>query len=159
VSFSDGVLDASLHEGPEGLLVTLRGDLTEASDFASLLPRIPRGRVAFAFDMEGIHHMNSMGLKRWLDFLAALDPQASYGFRRCSFAFVLQVGLLPLAVGRGRIESFFAPMRCGKCDSESQALFETRALPDPPRLGAIACECGGRATLDEIPERFFAFLQ
>lgn len=148
-----------LSEGEGGLTVTLGGDFTEESDFAPLTAEIPRGHVALTFDLSGLRYMNSMGLKRWLDFLGGLDAQASYRFVRCSVPFVLQVGLLPLAAGRGALETVHVPYRCAQCDRESLELVTTAALPTPPRVPALTCQCGGRATLDDLPERFFAFLQ
>jgi CheY-like chemotaxis protein len=143
-----------------GLAVTLRGDLTERTDLAPLLQRIPRGSVSLAFDMSGIRYMNSVGLKRWLDFLGGLDAGARYTFVRCSVPFVHQVGLLPLAQGKGTISSFFAPLRCRSCDRETQIHLTTDGLPDPPVVPSGDCpDCGGRTQLDDIPDRFFAFLQ
>jgi CheY-like chemotaxis protein len=154
----DGLWEIS--ERPTGLQVALRGEITERTDFTPLLEKLPRGEVSLAFQMSGVRYMNSVGLKRWLDFLGALDPQAAYSFQRCSVMFVTQVGLVPLAAGRGPIKSFLAPYRCDGCDRETEELLTAETLGQSLRAPSFACgQCGGTLVFDDIPDRYFAFMQ
>jgi ribosomal protein S27E len=63
-------------------------------------------------------------------------------------------------LGRGRIESFFAPYRCSGCDHQQERLLSTAtifACDSPPP--AFACpNCARVSALDDLPERYLAFL-
>ncbi|HJZ84911.1 MAG TPA: response regulator [Polyangia bacterium] len=150
-------------ERREGLQVMLRGDITERTSFALL--RAQLGQHAITFDLGGIRYLNSTGLRRWVEFLESLDPQTSYQFIRCSTAFVTQFGLVARALGRGKVISFLAPYRCDTCERETEQLLQTASLAIPvgktyPSAPTFACtQCGGPLQLDEVPERFFAFMQ
>lgn len=149
-------------ERRDGLLVMLRGDIVETTDFDSLLAQLRT--LDITFDMGGVRYLNSTGIRRWVDFLEQIDPEATYRFVRCSVAFVTQLGLVSRARGRGEVVSFMAPYYCEMCDRESEQLLQTRALtigaggvPEPP---AFDCsQCGGPLEFDELPERFFAFMR
>lgn len=149
-------------ERREGLLVLLRGDITEHTDFSSLRPQLDTRDIAF--DMSGIRYLNSTGIRRWVEFLESIDAETTYSFVRCSVAFVTQLGLVPRAVGRGRVVSFMAPYRCDTCDRETEHLIQTAALAVPvgrstPSAPGFDCtQCGGPLELDEMEERFFAFM-
>lgn len=148
-------------ERREGLLVLLRGDITEKTDFDSLLQQL--NSLNLAFDMGGVRYLNSTGIRRWVEFLERLDTEAEYSFVRCSVAFVTQLGLVARAIGRGKVISFMAPYYCEMCDRETTQLLKTSALATSsdavPSAPAFDCpHCGGPLEFDELPERFFAFL-
>jgi CheY-like chemotaxis protein len=144
------------------LQVILRGDITEKTDFETL--RAQLGTRNLVFDTSGVRYMNSTGIRKWVEFLEALDPDCAYSFVRCSSGFVMQLSIVARAAGRGRVVSFMAPYRCENCDRESEHLLkaselvgaETGATPAPP--GFDCAVCGEPLALDELPERFFAFL-
>ncbi len=149
-------------ERRNGVLVMLRGDIIEKTDFDALLAQLTS--LNLTFDMGAVRYLNSTGIRRWVEFLERLDTDATYDFVRCSVAFVTQLGLVARAVGRGKVFSFMAPYYCEMCDRESQQLLQTKSLdvtdgeiPTPP---AFDCpQCGGPLEFDELPERFFAFMQ
>lgn len=148
-------------ERRKGLLVMLRGDIIEKTDFDGLLSQL--SSLDLTFDMAGVRYLNSTGIRRWVEFLERIDTEAKYHFVRCSVAFVTQLGLVSRAVGRGKVVSFMAPYYCEMCDRENQQLLQTKSLPadgggipTPPDFDCP--QCGGPLEFDELPERFFAFM-
>lgn len=146
-----------LHD-TERTRVVIKGDITEATRFADLLPALV-GRVDF--DLSQVRYMNSLGVREWIEFLRRA-PIQGYEFHACSVAFVLQASLVSGVTGRGTVASFFAPYACERCDHADERLLQTAAVlaiegRQPP---VFACpRCGDRLVLDDIPDRYLAFLQ
>jgi DNA-binding response OmpR family regulator len=136
--------------------VVLKGDFTEATRFDDLMPSMV-GRVDF--DLAQVTYMNSIGVRSWCQFLRGA-PIQGYEMHACSVPFVLQASLVPDVIGRGTITSFFAPYHCVRCDYQEEKLLQAAAILaaglEPP---AFTCpQCQGAAELDDLPERYFAFL-
>jgi DNA-binding response OmpR family regulator len=137
--------------------VVLRGDFTEATRFDELLPAMV-GRVVF--DTAQVTYMNSLGVRAWCEFLRAARIQG-YEFHACSVPFILQASMVKDVVGRGTVTSFFAPYHCIGCDHQEERLLQSAAILasafEPP---VFKCpSCGGALEFDDLPERYFAFLQ
>ena len=138
--------------------VVIKGDITEATRFDDLLP-VMVGRVDF--DLSQVRYMNSLGVREWVEFLRKA-PAQGYEFHACSVAFILQASLVEGVTGRGTVSSFFAPYACERCDYTDERLLQTAAVlatedRTPPEF---ACpRCGDRLALDDIPDRYLAFLQ
>lgn len=140
----------------ERVRVILRGDFTEATRFDELLPEMV-GRVVF--DTAQVTYMNSLGVRAWCDFLRRA-PIQGYEFHACSMPFVLQASMVRDVIGRGTVTSFFAPFHCIGCDHQEERLLQTAAiLASSLRPPVFKCPaCGGALELDDLPERYFAFL-
>lgn len=139
------------------LRVVLRGDFTEATRFDELIP-IMVGRVVF--DTAQVTYMNSLGVRAWCEFLRRARIQG-YEFHACSVPFILQASMVPDVIGRGTVTSFFAPFHCIGCDHEEERLLQSAAILasalTPP---VFKCpSCGGALEFDDLPERYFAFLE
>jgi len=153
--------------------VVLRGDFTEATRFDELLPAMV-GRVVF--DMAQVTYMNSLGVRAWCEFLRQARIQG-YEFHACSVPFILQASMVRDVIGRGTVTSFFAPYHCIGCDHQEERLLQSaailassppssegarqdpleRAVLEPP---VFKCpSCGGALEFDDLPERYFAFLE
>lgn len=137
--------------------VVLRGDFTEATRFDELLPAMV-GRVVF--DTAQVTYMNSLGVRAWCEFLRQARIQG-YEFHACSVPFILQASMVRDVVGRGTVTSFFAPFHCISCDHQEERLLQSAAILasglEPP---VFTCpSCGGALEFDDLPERYFAFLQ
>ncbi len=137
--------------------VVLRGDFTEATRFDELLPAMV-GRVVF--DTAQVTYMNSLGVRAWCEFLRQARIQG-YEFHACSVPFILQASMVRDVVGRGTVTSFFAPFHCISCDHQEERLLQSAAILaanlEPP---VFKCpSCGGALEFDDLPERYFAFLQ
>ncbi len=145
-----------VHE-TQRIRVVLKGDFTEATRFDELRDSMV-GRVDF--DMAQVRYMNSLGVRAWCEFLRAA-PIQGYEFHACSVPFVLQASMVEDVVGRGTVTSFFAPYHCASCDHQEERLLQSAALLaadlEPP---AFQCsKCDGQLQFDDLPERYFAFLQ
>lgn len=137
--------------------VVLRGDFTEATRFDELLPAMV-GRVVF--DTAQVTYMNSLGVRAWCEFLRQARIQG-YEFHACSVPFILQASMVRDVIGRGTVTSFFAPFHCIGCDHQEERLLQSAAILaanlEPP---VFKCpSCGGALEFDDLPERYFAFLQ
>ncbi|MEZ4398453.1 MAG: PilZ domain-containing protein [Kofleriaceae bacterium] len=142
--------------GTQRTRVVLKGDFTEATRFDDLEPEMV-GRVDF--DLAQVTYMNSLGVRAWCEFLRAA-PIQGYEFHACSVPFVLQASMVAAVVGRGTVTSFFAPYHCEACDHQEDRLLQSAALLAAGLEAPVfACgKCDGQLTLDELPERYFAFL-
>jgi CheY-like chemotaxis protein len=140
--------------------VYLEGDFVESTDFSRLRAQLER-RVDF--DSAGVRYINSQGSRKWAAFLRGLDESIEYTFSRCSVAFATQASMVPGFLGNGRVISFMAPYRCEACDRDEVRLLQTTALAYDGEERIVprfrCCECQGSLVLDEIAERYFAFLQ
>lgn len=141
----------------ERIRVVLRGDFTEATRFDELLPAMV-GRVVF--DTAQVTYMNSLGVRAWCEFLRQARIQG-YEFHACSVPFILQASMVRDVIGRGTVTSFFAPFHCIGCDHQEERLIQTAAILaanlEPPTFKCP--RCGGALEFDDLPERYFAFLQ
>ena len=136
--------------------VVLRGDFTEATRFDELLPAMV-GRVVF--DTAQVTYMNSLGVRAWCEFLRQARIQG-YEFHACSVPFILQASMVRDVIGRVTVTSFFAPFHCIGCDHQEERLLQSAAILasslEPP---VFKCpSCGGALEFDDLPERYFAFL-
>ena len=137
--------------------IVLKGDITEATHFDALLALMV-GRVDF--DLSQVRYMNSLGVREWVEFLRKANTQG-YEFHACSPPFVLQASMVEGVLGRGTVTSFFAPYHCEECDHQEDKLLQSAAIlaanHQPP---TFACaDCDGLMLLDDIPERYLAFLR
>jgi CheY-like chemotaxis protein len=141
----------------ERIRVVLRGDFTEATRFDELLPAMV-GRVVF--DTAQVTYMNSLGVRAWCEFLRQARIQG-YEFHACSVPFILQASMVRDVIGRGTVTSFFAPFHCIGCDHQEERLIQTAAILaanlEPPTFKCPSC--GGALEFDDLPDRYFAFLQ
>jgi CheY-like chemotaxis protein len=140
----------------ERIRVVLRGDFTEATRFDELLPAM-LGRVVF--DTAQVTYMNSLGVRAWCEFLRRA-PIQGFELHACSVPFILQASMVRDVIGRGTVTSFFAPYHCIGCDHQEERLLQAAAILasglTPP---VYKCpECGGALEFDDLPERYFAFL-
>jgi hypothetical protein len=148
-------------QGEDGTLaITLHGELNEQSDLGELGRFLAQGgRVQF--DMSHLRYINSWGVRKWSNFLKGLPASIEYRFVRVSVPFVLQASMVSGIMGRGMIESCFAPFHCETCDRTDQRLLQCAPLVLEGRiqLPNFRCGvCGGVTELEDVPERYFAFL-
>jgi hypothetical protein len=104
--------------------------------------------------------MNSLGVRAWCEFLRQARIQG-YEFHACSVPFILQASMVKDVIGRGTVTSFFAPFHCINCDHQEERLLQSAAILaanlEPP---VFKCpSCAGALEFDDLPERYFAFLQ
>jgi CheY-like chemotaxis protein len=140
----------------DGTKVTLQGDFNEGTSFADLAGRL---KGVIEFDLWGVRHINSTGVHRWIQFLRQLTSATAYTFVRCSVAFITQAAMVTEVLGRGQVISFAAPYHCSGCDVDEERLLHTGALGPERTPPEFRCaRCGKTLSFDEIPRRYFAFL-
>ncbi|MBP8808703.1 MAG: PilZ domain-containing protein [Kofleriaceae bacterium] len=149
-----------LEPGPDAVTVTVHGDLTELTRFAPLAAALV-GATAITFDLAAVRYVSSAGVRAWCELIAGLAG-ATVRFRHCSLPIVTQAAMVPLVLGHGAVESLAAPYYCEACGHDDERLLEVGAIAwgdGPPLAPSLACpRCGGPAELDDLPERYLAFL-
>ena len=107
---------------------------------------------SLVFDCGGVDRIDSVGARDWVLFLAQLDGEAVYEFRRCRWVFMYYCSLLTPFYGKGVVRSFFADYVCRECADSSVILLEGDTMITPPeaidcqrccrtgRMGTVACE-------------------
>lgn len=140
--------------------VTLHGDFTELTRFDALAAQLATAR-AITFDLATVRYLSSAGVRAWCELIGGLT-HARLSFRHCSIAFTSQAGMVPLVLAGGTVRSFEAPYYCEACGLDDARLLEVGSVArDGDHLAAprLACaRCGGPSDLDDVPERYFAFL-
>lgn len=148
--------------GPEpgAVDVTLHGDFTELTRFDALAARLD-GATTITFDLATVRYISSAGVRAWCDLVERLGDRTLH-FRHCSIAFTSQAAMVPLVLAAGTVRSFEAPYYCDACGTDDARLLEVGAIArDGERLTAprLACpRCGAPSELDDLPDRYFAFL-
>jgi hypothetical protein len=148
------VMAVELLETDGETVVSLRGSINENCDFQQL--KNLAGRVIF--DLAGVQRINSDGVRRWIDFLRGLDHVSELVFVRCSVAIVAQLNMIRGFSGQASIESFYAPYICPSTEHEELRLLMLQDVKDPLHPPTFPCS-GGVLELDDLPERYFAFLR
>jgi ABC-type transporter Mla MlaB component len=144
---------------PGFTLVELSGPLNENTDLRPLVEQLS-GTVVL--NLAEIRRINSNGVREWVNFVREVARSTDLTLTHCSVAIVLQLNTIYNFRGEARVRSFFAPYRCESCDHEEDRLLQVASLleqprHDPPR--APCGRCGGALELDEVAERYLAFLR
>jgi hypothetical protein len=142
--------------------LVLRGRLDEAAQLVAQVDAWTARRVVL--DTGELHFINSIGIREWMHFLAALAASgAVIVHERCSEPLVEQMCFIPAVRGGGAVRSFHAPYLCGPCGSEATMLIEVDGHRDAlvaMKAPAIPCPtCKQPMELADLPERLFAFLR
>jgi CheY-like chemotaxis protein len=150
--------------GDDGkLIVAISGEMTEATELSELWRYLINASRPVEFDLSQVRYVNSWGVRTWITFLEKLPSKLPYDYVRASVAFVTQAGMVPAVLGRGRLLSFYAPYHCDVCDRSEDRVLQAgtinvqkgRVTPPPFHCS----ECGAELAFDDVPERYFAFLQ
>ena len=151
----------SVDRRAQTVCLTLQGDIDENASLGELLPTL-EGELRI--DLAGIRRINSAGIREWVNFVReAKTLTHRITLSRCSTAMVMQMNMIANFRGEAEVESIYAPYACPRCDREEDILIPIRPeLPSrlPARLPSAICPaCGEALELDDIPERYFAFLK
>lgn len=137
--------------------IRISGLIDETARLSPLLQR-PEGQLIF--DLSGIERVTSIGIRCWVTFVRALSEAGkTFVLERCSVPVVTQLNIVPSFRGQGTVRSVYAPFFCARCNAQRTELFEVQ--PDLAKVLAtpLPCQsCSGEMELDDIPERFLAFL-
>jgi hypothetical protein len=135
-------------------LVFLSGVVDENADMGALAGLTGRVDV----NLKGVRRLNSIGVRHWIDALRALCLRAQVVYVECSVAVIGQLNMISGFLGQGRVASFYAAMRCERCDVDVDQLFERAECDDA--LPPVACaRCGATLELDDDEDQYLLFLR
>lgn len=147
------VLSWNIKKQRDRTLVVFSGPMDESSDFQSLRSL----RENITFDLAGVTRLNSVGVHLWIEFVRYLSSVCQLVFVRCSIPIVNQINMIEGFKGTAKVQSFYAPYYCARTGEEEQRLLTVDSIPDPLNPPTFPCD-NGVMELDELPERYFAFL-
>ncbi len=143
------------------LHLRLEGDLDENANLLQI-KAVLSGRVRI--DLGQIRRINSAGVREWVNFIREVEQQTDHVvLADCSPAIVMQMNMISNFRGNAEVASIYAPLACPRCDHEQDGrivLTDEVVGALPEHLPEFTCdECGEALELDDIAERYFAFLR
>ena len=154
-----GELQWQLEKQGNGLVIKFRGEIDENADFSQLCRQL-EGEVVF--HMGGIRRINSCGVREWVNFVRDLPRITNLIFTHCSPVTVTQLNMIYNFRGQAKVISVYAPYICDRCDREEEKLLDLQQLFPGGKIDVLPeffCgQCGDLMELDDIPERYLAFL-
>jgi len=141
--------------------VSLQGQIDERTNLDDLAVRLERRVI---MDLEKVSFINSVGVREWIRMLRSLEDRGVFvRMKRCSEAMIHQMNMIVEAKGNAEVESFFAPYLCESCGYEGSMCLDVGENATQFRAGEaplLPCpECNGSMEFNEIPERYFLFLE
>jgi anti-anti-sigma regulatory factor len=150
-------LRATVENADDASIVTLAGFLDEDNNLKALVEQIPAGPVMI--DLAGIARINSVGIRDWVNWLAALEANGTRAVLvGCSPPIVAQINLVKNFAGNGAVKSFQIPYHCSECDEEKIETVETAEMMSSSPPACLCPHCKRAMEVDEMPESYFAFL-
>lgn len=136
--------------------VRLKGSFTEQSDFAGLLRMLG---AAAALDLTGVDHINSTGVRAWMQFVSRVQEEGKrLELRGCSVMFMSQLLMIANFTAGFWVKSFLVRFACEDCDRWEDVLLPA----EPSALEALeetrTCTCGGEVSLDDLIDPYREFL-
>jgi len=151
------VFSVERHEKAGVRHLHLSGVIDEFADL-SFLPHL-EGEVVVHLDE--VRRINSFGVRLWIDGVRAIPADSVVVYVDVPVPLVEQMNMIHDFFGRGRVESFLAPMACNSCGRTETVLFRVQECNS--REGtALESQCGGcdaQMELDDIEEQYLAFLK
>lgn len=116
-----------------------------------------QGRVSV--NLREVRRINSVGVRSWMDAVRAIPPGATVELSEARPPIVDQINMVAGFLGRARLLSFYAPMVCPRCDTQTEVLLDVEACKGDKGLPPKACSCGAAMELDDVEEEYMAFLR
>lgn len=139
-------------DGP--IRLSFRGKIDERADFSPLADL----SGPLIFDLAAVERVNSAGLARWVEAMRALiERGGELTFSRCSPTVVYQLNLTSVFERAAAVESVYAPYICEASGVERTYLLQIDQLEGGK--APVYEESDGVFELDDLPERYFAFLR
>jgi hypothetical protein len=124
------------------------------------VPRIKKSNITFI--LEEINNFNSCGIREWIYLIRDIEGLGKLKFTKCSVTMIDQINMVPDSLGKGHVESFFAPYFCN-CGGEVNRLIvveenleqlQAKQAPD------FKCEkCDKPLEFDALEESYFLFAE
>jgi len=147
-------LTYEIKQTADGARVVFSGEVDETSDFSRLAGL--SGKVIF--DLEKIERFNSEGIRRWVRMIKGLQVEELV-LERCSVPVVAQLNLIRGLKRKVWVSSFYIPYVCVETGEEEMHLLHAEEIDDPQNPPTPQGAPGKTLELDDVPERYFAFLR
>lgn len=149
----------TLHRLERLWVLAISGTIDERFDFEDPLSAVLVAPEPVIIDCAEVTRVNPGGLCRLARLVAALgEGGLAVTFRRCPPAVVAHINQVPWFAERARVDSVLAPYCCAATGDEVLRLLHLDELEDLAALPVFHDE-RGTWELDEVPERFFAFMR
>jgi hypothetical protein len=152
---------------PREHVIYLIGEIDENADFKPIpVPKLGK----LVLDLGEIRHLNSLGLRTWVQWVQKMNHLSGIYLRHCSNVVVHQMNILEGFLPLGAIvESFEIPFYCSSCDTQSVVMVERgrdylEATSDTAEkimtpMQRPCTVCRSIAEADIIPAKHFKFLK
>jgi hypothetical protein len=127
-----------------------------------LMPAAEAVGKSCVLDMQGVTHLNSVGIRDWALFLKVLRLGRTVAYDRCTDEVVRTMGMVTSFRSGLPVRSFYRAYGCDHCGHEQMELYvegKDYAAGTLPPARAAACASCGRETEAFVPDQeFFQFL-
>lgn len=124
------------------------------------VPRIKKANITFV--LEEINNFNSCGIREWIYLIRDIEGLGKLKFTMCSVTMIDQINMVPDSLGKGRVESFFAPYYCD-CGGEVNRLIiveDNIEQLQAKQAPVFACDkCSKPLEFDALEESYFLFAE
>jgi anti-anti-sigma regulatory factor len=138
-----------------GPTLRIEGDLDETTDFG----RVTHPGGTLTIDLGSVRRINSCGVREWINFIRSITASGPVKLTKCSIPIVEQLNMVFNFRGGATIESFQAPYCCTKCEAPSVVLLTPADVRNLTPPDSRCRACGGSSVLDDLPQRYLAFLE
>lgn len=124
------------------------------------VPRIRKAKITFI--LEDINNFNSCGIREWIYLIRDVGEMGKLTFTKCSVTMIDQINMVPDSLGKGRVESFFAPYFCETHNEANRLIGVAENLQELEMKQApeFKCEkCGEALQFDALEESYFLFAE
>lgn len=149
---------AITHNGGE-VTYTFSGDVDEHFRQADV-PRIKAERIIFV--LEDINNFNSCGIREWIYLIRDVGELGILTFTRCSVTMIDQINMVPDSLGKGSVESFFAPYFSPEGGEVNRLIVVAEHLEDLSNKQApkfLDEKTGEYLEFDALEESYFLFAE
>lgn len=139
----------------EVLYVWFDGEIHE--NFKAQLIALPKAK-SYNINLAGLRSINSLGLREWSQFLLSLTQKAHVVLEECSVVFIDQANIVPQILANAKVNSFFAPYYCPRCNTELNCKLSVanhRKKLSEKRAPQIIHSCGEELQFDALEESYF----
>ena len=154
------MLTATVEQRKSGAsIVKLAGALDEGSELPDLADKVGNGGKLL-INLSGVERVNSIGVRDWIAWLAALDAR---GVRpalvQCSPQVVAQMNLVKDFASTAFVKSFQVPYRCEECAKYVLQVINLSEMEGRPgKAPAQPCDVCGKPMSFAEDANYFAFV-
>lgn len=171
VLVDNGDFSICIEKLDDGMKVYFSGVLNEEADLTPLITKFEEARSAepekefvFFLDLDEVAYLNSVGVRRWLQFINTVQNNCVCHFVNLPKLVISHSGVVPAMLGREgtKVVSFKAPYFCTSCDAIRDLVIQPSEVKregenfTPPEK--TCPECGSPMEFDELAEEYFHFL-